>query len=351
MFRFLTLILLILSLHGCAFIHAFDSELPQQIDQWVADNEYAKALDTLDYVSKSHKQYSLLMNKKHRILLQAKEYENHSYALAQQAEKNLDWNKASNIYQSALDKLPASPFLQTEYQEFIQRRDEYLEDLEFKLSISKGSWLIETSPIHKTIIEANPGNKNAQKRYNKTSEEMQQTAQVLLKCTEVAIQAGRTALAETCLQIASELNPLYIDKSKIKQFRIDLAKTHQQRITLQNKKTQELINELKQGYSHENLQRAQRHLATIRESDKQNKESKKLATQLSQQLNKGLNDRIEAGRHLYSNGQVQNALSIWIPLQSIDPNNKKLEDYIKRAKRVMAKVKKLSDNPASIPLP
>jgi len=348
MFRFLIITLSVLFLHGCAFIQARDSNLPQQIDQWVAADEYAKALNTLKYVAKSHKHYALLMNKKRRILLQAKEFENNSHAMAQTAEKNLQWNKANNIYENALNKLPENSFLQTEYRDFIKRRDDYLENLEFKLSISKGSWLIESRPIQKTIIAANPANNRAENRYRDAVQEMDETAKDLLRCTEVAIQAGRSALAETCLQTASELSPTYIDKTKLKKLRAQLAKTHQKRITRQSNRTRELINELKQGYSHDNLQRAQRHLSTIRESDMKNSESKKLTAQLSTLFKKGLANRIESGRRLYSDGKIQDALSIWIPLQSIAPDNAKLEEHIKRAKRVLAKVKKLSDNPATI---
>lgn len=351
MFRFSVITLLVLFLHGCAFIHSLDSDLPQQIDQWVAAKEYGKALNTLEYVSKSHKHYTQLMNKKRQILLQAREFENQKLTRAQVAESKSQWNKANKIYTSALDKYPESKLLQTEYKHFIKRRDEYLENLEFKLSIIKGTWLVESNPIQKSIVAANPDNYTAKSRYQETTQETKQTAKDLLACTEVAIQAGRTALAETCLRTASKLNPEYLDKKKLKQFRTQLDKTRKKLIAQQNTKTRELINELTQGYSHDNLRRAQRHLATIHKSDKQNKESKKLTDQLNAQLKKGMANRIESGRRLYSNGQIQDALSIWIPLQSIAPDNTKLEEYIKRAKRVLAKVKKLSNTPSAIPLP
>jgi hypothetical protein len=328
-----------------------DTDLVQRIDQWTAANEYARALNTLEYVSKSHQQYAVLMKKKRHIQLLAGEFANQRHATAQAAEKQQQWSKANDIYLDALDKLPENTFLKTEYQDFITRRDEFLDNLEFKLSISKGSWLIESQPIQKTIATANPYDRLAQKRYQNTIKEMEVTARDLLHCTEVAIQAGRMALAENCLQTASSLNPKHIDEARMKKFRAQLAETHQRRLSVQNEKTRNLINELKQGYSNENLQRAQRHLATIRESDKQNKESRQLAAQLNELLETGITNRIESGRHLYSNGQIEEALSIWIPLQPIAPDNARLQDYIQRAKRVLDKVKKLSNKPPAIPLP
>jgi hypothetical protein len=174
---------------------------------------------------------------------------------------------------------------------------------------------------------------------------------MLMSCTETAIQAGRISLAETCMQTADRLNPPYVNKEKLKTFKAQLEKTHQQLLNKQNIKSQALLNELKQGYSHENLQRTQRHLNEISEFKMQNKESEKLARELKKHIGTGLAQHMEAGRHQYSNGQIKKALSIWTPLQSIAPDNAKLNDYIARAKRVLNKLEKLSNTPPTIRLP
>ena len=105
---------------------------------------------------------------------------------------------------------------------------------------------------------------------------------------------------------------------------------HQLIINEQNTKTRALLSELKQGYSHENLRRAHRHLTEINEQQQQNNESKKLKKELRKYIKTGLAQRMEAGRRLYSSGQIEQALSIWIPLKSVDPENTKLNDYIEK---------------------
>lgn len=351
MVRISALVLFSLVLHGCAYLHSMNSDLPQQIDEWIAAQEYGKALDTLAYVSKKHKHYNLLAKKKQTILLKAKDFEHNQHLLAQKQEKKGKWHKADTIYSESLQKLPGSKLLTSEYQAFIKRRDKFLEDLEFKLSITRGVWLIESTPIQKKIIDAFPEDYSTQRRYKQNTQELQQTADELITCTETAIQAGRISLAETCMQTADRLNPPYVDKTKLKKLKAQLDKKHQQVVKEQNSKTRALLRELKQGYSHDNLQRAHYHLIEMKEYKKQNKESIKLKKELHKYIQKGLAQRMEAGRRLYSNGQIQQALSIWIPLKSVAPENTKLKDYIERAKRVLNKLEKLSNTPPTITLP
>lgn len=351
MFRIVTLVLLSLILHGCAYLHSLNSGLPQQIDEWAAAHEYGKALDTLSYVSKNHKDYPLLKKKQHNLVLKAKEFEYDQHMSARKQENNGQWHKADNIYNNALNKFPKSKLLNTEYQAFTSRRDKYLKDLEFKLSIARGTWLIESTPLQKQIINASPDDYATQRRFKKNSREIQKTADELMTCTATAIQAGRTSLAKTCLDTAERLKSPDIDKAKLISFKKQLNEAHQRFIQKQNNKTRALLKEIKQGYSHDNLQRAQSHLSEFAEHTKQNKEAEKLAKELDKYIRTGLAQRMEAGRRLYSNGQIQEALSIWIPLKSIDPENTKLQDYIERAKRVLDKLEKLSNSPSTIAPP
>jgi len=351
MLRILIITSSILILNGCAFIHSMDSEISQKIDQWRAENEYAKALSALEYISKSHKNYALLMKKRNNILREVKVFENKNYKKAQIAEKNVQWNKADNIYINALDKLPKDSTLATQYQSFIKRRNNYLEELEFKLSIHKAKWLIESMPTQKKLVFANPADSKIQNRYEDTLEDIEKNTKELINCIEVAMQAKKTLLAETCFQIVNKFDDAYFDKSMLKKFKNQLSiKQHQQQ-TIHDNKTKTLIDELKQGYSHDNLLRAQRHLSILENNIKPNQHTAALTEQLSALFKKGVANRMQSAQRLYSDGKIENALSIWMPLQKIVPENKKLDNYIKRAQRVLAKVKKLSTQPATVTLP
>ncbi|MEJ2141133.1 MAG: hypothetical protein P8Y24_02055 [Gammaproteobacteria bacterium] len=351
MYRVSALIFLSLFLHGCAYLQSLNSELPQQIDEWAAAHEYGKALNTLSYVSKNHKHYASLQKKKHKIMLQAKEFEHDQHLAARKMEQQGKWRKADNVYSSALNKFPQSKLLNTEYKAFKNRRNKYLKDLEYKLSIARGTWLIESTPLQKKILEAAPDNYASQQRFNNNTQKLQETAGGLMECAETALKTGRISLAKTCIQTAENLNSPDIDKVKLAKLKKQFSQSHQLYMKKQNDITRALLKEIKQGYSHDNLQRAQRHLSEIVEYKKQNKEAAKLAKELDKYIKTGLAQRMEAGRRMYSDGKYEEALSIWIPLKSIDPDNAKLQDYIERTKRVLKKLEKLSNTPSAITLP
>lgn len=351
MLRISIFIFLSLFLHGCAYLQSMSSDLPEQIDKWAAAHEYGKALDTLSHVSKDHKYYSLLKRKKKHLLIQVKEFEHDQHLAAQKQENKGNWHKAEIIYTNALDKLPDSKLLNTEYRQFTLRRDNYLKNLEFKLSIAKGTWLMQSTPLQKKIVNAAPGDYDSQRRFKKNSYEIQETAEELMTCAESALQAGRLSLAETCLKTAEGLNSKQIDIAKLKNIRKEFNRSRHRYIKKQNDKTRALLKEIKQGYSHDNLLRAQHHLNEIAEHKKRDREAAKLARELDKYIKTGFSQRMEAGRRLYSNGQIEEALSIWIPLKSIDPNNTKLQDHIERAKRVLKKLEKLSNSKSTIPIP
>ena len=77
-----------------------------------------------------------------------------------------------------------------------------------------------------------------------------------------------------------------------------------------------------------------------------NKSYQTLIDKLKKHLAKGVKQRFEAARNLYSKGKTQESLSIWLELKELDPNNTKLLSHIERAEKVLSKFKKLSNKPA-----
>jgi len=70
-----------------------------------------------------------------------------------------------------------------------------------------------------------------------------------------------------------------------------------------------------------------------------------LAEKLKERLNAGVKQRFEAARSLYSKGKIQEALSIWLELKELEPENIKLQSHINRAEKILTKLKKLTNKP------
>jgi hypothetical protein len=112
-----------------------------------------------------------------------------------------------------------------------------------------------------------------------------------------------------------------------------------------------LIAELKQGYSQDNLKRARQQLNVLEKQNNRNRTSIKLRKELNKRYRQGIDQKIAAGRRLYSDGKIQEALDIRNSLLEIDPDNQKLQEHIDRAERVLAKLQRLSNEGAVVQPP
>ena len=63
LFRWTLAVFLMLFLSSCAFLNSFNSDLNKQVDTWMAQHEYSKILDTLQYIRPSNPNYKLLQKK------------------------------------------------------------------------------------------------------------------------------------------------------------------------------------------------------------------------------------------------------------------------------------------------
>ena len=112
-----------------------------------------------------------------------------------------------------------------------------------------------------------------------------------------------------------------------------------------------MIAELKQGYSQDNLIRARQQLNVLEKQNSRNKTAIRLRKQLDKRYRKGIDQKIAAGRQLYSSGKIQEALDVWNSLLEIDPGNQKLQGHIDRAERVLKKIQRLSNEGAVVQPP
>ncbi len=348
--RFLAFTLISLLFNGCAYFHSFNSDLPAKIDQWIEQKEYGQALDTLEYVKPGDSNYKLLMQKKQRIRRLAASLENTTISKARRLTNRNKWNDALLTYNSALDKLPDSKKLQEAKNDFLRKRQAYLKELELRLLINKGEWLNRNASLHQKIKSTLPEEYHSIPGIRDYEDDIDETLPALVACTETAILADELHLAQQCLHLAEQLGKDVSEDSRLTAARRQIKQADRTRVQHQNQKTRALLAELKQGYSLENLQRAHEHLAIMRKRNTRDKESVRLQRELNQRLQNGLNQRIEAARRLYSGGKIEQALQIWESLQTIAPDNPKLEAHIERAQRVLDKLQHLHKNgPAVIP--
>jgi len=344
----LTLVSL-LSLSGCAFLNAFNSDLDKQIDTWMAQHEYARIIDTVQYVRPSNPKYALLQKKRQQAIVEAKRYEQAQISKSLNLVEKGQWQEAELTLNDALDKLPQSAPLQKTYQEFLKQRASYLGSLNTQLTINKAEWLIKDRPVQQQISRALPvngKNRNVMEQYRRESQDV---FQQLVSCGNHAELSKDFALAEKCYLLADRLKPDTDIKDKLAniQKRLMTIRMHEQA----QKQTAPAISQLglnllgksKKALQGGHLKQAIDYYDKIPDNDRNLDMVAQYGSEMHHRIRDNVNQGIELGRKLYSQGQVEQALAVWNKLRDLDPENENLLSHIDRAERVLEKVKKLRE--------
>jgi len=345
------LLVLQLLFGGCAYLSSFSSELPDKIDSLIQQQEYGEALAMLEYVRPSHADYQQLMQQKKQIEKLIPEYETKTIQKARKLTRQEQWYPAQQTYEQALAKVPQSEKLREAQREFLSQRDNYLKQLELTLLLNRATWLIKNAPVQKEIVRVIPDDYQRYEELRNYPVQVDETAEQLVNCVQAALDTSNYDLANTCLKLAERIGSNNIDKKQLALANKKLAEAEKTEIRKQNAKTRTLIAELKQGYSQDNLRRARQQLDLLKKQNSRDATSIKLQKQLDKRYREGIDQKIAAGRRLYSSGKIQEALDIWNSLLEIDPGNQKLEAHIDRAERVLKKLQRLSNEGAAVQPP
>ncbi len=348
---FISLILFQLLSGGCAYLASYSSELPERIETLIQQQEYGEALQLLEYVRPTHTDYKRLMQQKKRVEKLVVKYERKTVLKADKLVRQGNWYSAEQTYAQALEKVPQSKKLQKAQAEFIVKRDNYLKQLELSLLLNRANWLIKNAPTQKEIVRVLPNDYQRYEELRNYPAKVEETAQLLVGCVQSALDAGDYNLAATCLKLAERIGAKNIDQKQLAKANKTLARAKKSEVKKQNNKTRALIAELKQGYSQDNLRRARHQLTVLERQNSRNRTAVKLRKELDKRYRQGIDQKIAAGRRLYSGGKIQEALDVWNSLLNIDPDNQKLQGHIDRAERVLQKLERLSNEGAVVQPP
>ncbi|TDY01551.1 hypothetical protein [Thiohalophilus thiocyanatoxydans] len=347
--RFFLIVALSLSLGNCAYLHSFDANLAEKIDQWIEEEKYHKALKTLEHVKDNKADYALLMQKREQIIKLAEKLEQKTISRTNQLVRNNEWHKAAQLYEKNLEKIPEHEKLRQSYADFLEKRQAYLKDLELRLLIKKSAWLGNNTVLYDKIKKAIPGNYQSVSGVRDYEHDREQALQALIECIRTSSSANRLDLAKTCLSLAQRIDRDIQYDPRVASARKKINQEKAASLRQYKQKTTDILSNLRQGYSLDNLQRSHDHLKASSDFPSLDKEAMGLLDELDRHLKAGIEQRMESARRLYSNGKIEHALQIWESLQTIAPDNQKLNGYIDRAHRVLKKLRQLQEKEPGIP--
>lgn len=332
---------LLLQITGCAFLHSFDSDLDTQVDQWLAQHEYTKVLDTLKYIRPSNPKYELLQKKRAQAIQEAKRYEQQQIARSRELIANAQWHEAELTLNSAMQKLPDSKPLQAAYADFIRQRAQALQGLYYQLYINKAEWLVKNKDVQAELARTIPNDKKTQQAMEDYKRDSQHVYQQLLICGVEATNINDLDLAEQCYMLANDLQPSASLQATLTDIQQQQAKTRQTKPASLSSEGRTLLEQSKQAMAKGNLKLALTTYNKISVSDKNYALVKAYGQELNHRIHDNVTQGIELGRKLYSQGEVEQALAVWNKQRELDPDNEYLLNYIERAEHVLEKINTL----------
>lgn len=344
------LVYLLFNLSGCALLHSLDKDLDKQVDAWVKNQEFTKALDALSLVRKTHPKYLLLLEKTKDVKKAAEKFEEIKVTEANDYIDQQRWQDAEMVLNQSLEKLPDSEKLQTIYRAFIKQRAYYLKSLYYQLYINKAEWLVKNQGVNKELARAMPKDRDTRRVMEQYQEEIQHVYQQLVVCGIEGMNIGDLDLAEQCFLLADELKPSQAIQTTIIDIQQQLSKLEMKKPADLSTHGRHLLMKAQQDMQAGKLKKSIQSYRQIPGIDKRHGLVKSFKQELDSRIHTSVKEGIEVGRKLYSQGDIERALAIWHDLQEIAPDNEYLLSHIDRAKRVLKKLKKIR-NKDSIVIP
>ena len=336
-------ILLALSLSGCSLIYSYSDNLPQRVDQWIIDNKYNTALNTIHYIKPTHKNYRSLQKKKKIIHEKMAAYENMAIIKSTKLSKQGEWIKAFKLIEQASQNLIDKKKIEQHRATLLAKRNKLIASYENKILYGRAKNLIDKIPLYEKINKTVSASERNQLDIAAFNDARYETSLRLAQHSERQYKNELYDDALTTIKFALKLNPEKEIVSRLKDIKVRVKAELKLLEASYLNKARTLLGKLSQGYSHLILKETKETITWL----KNNKELSQLALveKLTKRLNAGVKQRFEAARSLYSKGKTQEALSIWLELKELEPKNIKLQSHIERAEKILIKLKKLTNKP------
>lgn len=338
-------IFLSLSFSGCSLIYSYSDDLPQRLDQWMVEKKYNTALNTIDYIKPTHKDYRIIQHKKKIILKKMAAYEYMAFDKSTRLASQGNWIKAFELLDEVAGNITNTTNIEKHREQLLIKRNKIITSYENDVLHAQAINLTNKMELYEKIKKTVSKNENNQLNISEFDELRKETTIRLTTRSEKQFRLGQYDNALTTIDIALKLKPDAETVLHLKNIKKRIKEVTKQKKLSNLKKAKILLSKLSQGYSHAILKEAKETILWLNKHKENKKEHLELIAELKKHLTAGIKQRFEAARKLYSEGKTQEALSIWLELKILDPDNAKLQSHIERAEKVLLKFKELSNKP------
>lgn len=343
------LLLTLFFLHGCASLTHFDSEADpiQLVDQYLAEQEYSKALAFIANISKEAPQALELEKKRKIILSQLQTFEQQTIAHALKQERNNDWPGAKSTYETALKKLNTSKTLDEAEEAMLKRFQSRMNALTYEELIVTGEWLQKKLPLLRSLHASDPGDLIIKWRYSRTEDEARETARELLRIGEKMLAEDNLAMAQRILPLAATLDPELDTEAAVSRLNHKLhsrkEKKLKDRLRIAQKNDELAIEAFNRAMAHSNLSEARLQLTRLTPMMKESVAAELMQERLERAMTEYIQKELSIGNTFYRAGEYQQAIRAWRNILKLQPDNEPVQSKVKRAEKVVEKLNALQE--------
>lgn len=349
--RTLWLLLAMLQLGACAVIPALEGDLNHQLDRYLAEDDYARALEVLTYVREDHPQYARLVARRLAVEARARAFEQAQLRRAAELTAQGDWAGALDTYRTAINKLPNSVPLRKALQAFRRKQDERVEELRIERLVARARWLERAIVLQRSIVHVDQDNWTEKRQLESYQEEARSLAHELARIGSTALENENLGVAARTLPIAARLSPTPSAESAKERLtqaetaQVQSQRRHQHRALekLRHRESASLLTDFRKTFTAGDLKRARQLMLRLSEIDGGNPEVQTERSAFEAKLDQVLRTHLESAISLYGRGRFDEAVAQWNRVLDIDPENEQARAGVERAERVMQKLRELRE--------
>ena len=342
--KYCLLFLSLLLLHGCAVLDPLHSETSriERVDQYLAEQEFSRALSLIDDTPDDDAQAVLLTKKRKAILAQVKKFEQQTVTTALKQERNNDWPGAKRTYKEALKRLETSRVVEKGQASMLKRFQDRMTTLRYEELIVTGEWLKKKLPLQRSLHENDPESIGTHWRYSRTENETEELAQELLKAGEQMLAVNNLAMAQRLLPLAAELSPGPESEAAVNRLNNTLkkrtAKKQKSRHRITQKKNTLEIDAFNKAMALGNLKEARRHLSHLNPDMQAFTSVELMQERLDKAISKWAQEEISIGDSFYRAGEYKQAIKVWQNILELVPGHETVQRKIDRAEKIIEKL-------------
>lgn len=335
------LAVMLATMAGCAQFSIRQPVTPDQINAWLVEQQYGKALTALDHLPADYPRRAQLLALRPQVQERARSYENSTLALVRDQADDEEFGAALSQLRVARHNYPQSAALAAEEQQLLPLQQNALHELNDRLLIVRTQHLFDELSLQQRVAHIDPDFPAT--RVQDIHARLNRAAGALLECGQRAMRAGKLQRAEQCLTLAQRIQDTQIGRTALASLeqqqseRKKITRTRQQRSQdkLRRQQLEQLLTSANQALARDDLPAARQALSDALAIDSDNSDAIALRATIDSAINARVEVALRKGNQLYRSGNIEQAQRVWNEGLQLDPDHPQLRANVERAARVL----------------